>query len=291
MHPAFISAFLVASLVLQALSANSVFAQIKSEATYPEHSLVTAVNERDADSYVWTVLYSSSKTGLGPVVTRTCDTGREVVFTGPPGRYAVIGLALKGTKLTQDTTFIVIESAEPGPTPTPPGPTPVPPGPNPPNPIPPSPVVVPDDEWDNVGRKTAALVSALDESARSRAAATALLYSTAALKLESGELVSINQAAAWLKSERVNIWKDDTPAWSTVTAAIGEVWDKHWTARNGLTKPEVVSFYRAVTAGILASEKAKDDAIKFRRQSYKATQSVFPRPGNVLIQARLRRAA
>lgn len=107
----------------------------------PNHSepyrLVKATTKTEGVGYAWWVMGPE-----GFADTQVFDVGdgtKGVVFTGPPGRYAVLlVVSREGGQLDQGQTVVIIGAV------TPPGPIPpVPPGPIPPNPpvppVPPSP--------------------------------------------------------------------------------------------------------------------------------------------------------
>lgn len=82
----------------------------------PPHTLVRVTPA--AGERVWVLPWSDNPTAVDVVEAKNGD----LVFVGPPGRYAVLWLSADG----QGQAFVTIGSSPPGP-----GPAPVPPGPGP----------------------------------------------------------------------------------------------------------------------------------------------------------------
>ena len=107
---------------------------IDGELTRPPYSLIRLKAGGESQSFAWSVVNSELLIAEFAVL----DSGREVVFTGPPGRYLVtlVGMREGGIDLLQRSVVIGV-APTPNPTPTPvptPIPQPTPPGPTPPKP-------------------------------------------------------------------------------------------------------------------------------------------------------------
>lgn len=114
-------------------------ADIQVPATAEPYSLVRATTTTVGKGYAWFVM---GPQGFADSQTFEASGGtRGVVFTGPPGRYAVmLVVSSEGGVLDQAQTVVIIGSVTPVP-PTPPVPPqpPVPPVPPVPPPVPPAP--------------------------------------------------------------------------------------------------------------------------------------------------------
>lgn len=125
-------------LALVTLPAVLLGAEVTAPKESPEHALVRVSTPVKGTGYAWFV---SGPDGF----VDTEIIGSRAVFTGRPGRYAVMLVVSDGTgKLDQGQAIVTITGSVPTPvpTPTPPGPTPDPVPPQPPTP-PPTPVAGP----------------------------------------------------------------------------------------------------------------------------------------------------
>lgn len=107
-----------------AISAAGQTVEIVAPAEVPEHSLVMVQTSESGTDYAWTV--------LGPCgEEQVAVFGRQMVFTGPPGRYAILQAWTTATGETRQAfTFTTIlpagdDQEPPDPTPTPPPPEPI----------------------------------------------------------------------------------------------------------------------------------------------------------------------
>lgn len=127
-------------LVVFASSCLSFAADIQVPSTAEPYRLVKATTKTKGAGYAWFVMGPE-----GFADSQTFDAGegtKGVVFTGPPGRYAVLlVVSSEGGSLDQAQTVVVIGTPSPPiPVPPPVPPTPVPPTPPPVPPSPPSPI-------------------------------------------------------------------------------------------------------------------------------------------------------
>lgn len=125
-----LAAALLAGVVL---SASAQVVEIVAPATAPEHSLVRVVTTETGENYKWEVF--SNNGGVADVAA----FGRQMLFTGPPGRYVILqSWENAAGEKRQAFAFTDIVAGEEGPPP-----------PNPPfPPLPPDPPVVePGPRW------------------------------------------------------------------------------------------------------------------------------------------------
>lgn len=214
-------------------------ADISVSQTSPPGRLVRASTTAEGTGYAWFVsgltVLPDGNVIQGFVETQPYNDSKSIVFTGPPGRYAImLVVATEGGGLDQGQALTVIGSPEPIP-PTPPGPDPVPPEP------PPTPDL-PEDEFDNVGQTSYKLASAINAEGRSKAIALSKLYRDTADKLEDTTYPDITSAAKALQKERDTIWGDKAQDWAGWYGTVSNSWNKFWP----MDKGKVIKFYRII---------------------------------------------
>lgn len=153
---------------------------------------------------------------LSPV--DVAQTAGGLVWTGPPGRYAV----LSWSALDQQQHMVVIG----GTTPTPPTPNPPTPDPNPPTPPGPTPDVPPTDLLVKYGLGLESWRSAVSVGRPEAARTLASAYLLAATNLHQSRC-TVSQALASVRDARSKLAGDWTPWDSAVEAALQRAVDTH----------------------------------------------------------------
>lgn len=214
--------------LLAALAAIANGADVLPE--YPQHSLVRIKLAPDE-----TVAVLSQD--FLPIDLVTLP-GELAVFTGPPGRYAVIvsgGQGITGVVVTR-----IVGQVPPGP--NPPGPTP--PGPTPPNP----------DVPNKYGVGLAAYTAAVAVGKPAEAVTMADIYNSAAARmagLGTGDLVAdVTAVNNWIRQQRQE--RLPSPAWQLWADQMQIALRKSWVSGNntkeayGATLLEVSSALRLI---------------------------------------------
>lgn len=199
----------------------------------PEHTLVRATIVAEGSSFAWIV--TSVKNGQS-IEVQSYDEGQSIVFTGPPGVYSVIGVTITDGKVDIGQAAVTIGEVKPTPKPD-----------DPDVPTPPTPDIIPDDQFNNVGKLAFQCASKLPAAAKAQASATANLYKEAVAKMKTGELVNGTAAQNYVKIEREKIWGGNSTDWMREMAPVVDVWNKQL-----LTKGNVMAFYEALAAGLSA---------------------------------------
>lgn len=172
-----------------------------------------------------------------PTVQLVAAKGLAYGFTGPDGLYLVKVISSDPTKgLAIEKARVRIGSEPDGPD-DPDDPDP-PPGPNP---------SVPDDVFDNLGRRVASWAAKVDAAHRGKAAELSALYRDTASKLDEGRHATINAAAEVIADGRNKILTGAAAAaWGEFNKSLNGDFNKRWPMSRGL----VVDYFGAIAAGL-----------------------------------------
>lgn len=180
-----------------------------------------------------------------PVNAIIFDDGMRLHIWAPPGVYPLrmVVQKIQDNKIVNWQKIITLQI-----TPiVPPTPPPIPPTPVPPTPPPTPTPNVPDDDYGNLGQELYKIFSTTPVI-RPLAAQYSAIYKKAADDLEAGRLPEIADSIKQIETDAGKIelsaeQRNQLGIFNTTTAT---AWKNKWP----MTREEVVSFYRAVVAGL-----------------------------------------
>lgn len=221
---------------------------------FKPYSLVRLECEEDGKSFVWIIRRLPD--GFRPDSVRL-NSGKELVWTGPPGIYDVDTIYTDKEGVLQQV-FIKV-TIEGGDVVVPPGPGPTPPGPTPPGPTPPQPgkiVPLPKPTGDKYGFSGISydLAVAIPEKDRLLAEKIADNYGSVSAAIFAGGIVDIDKAMADLRSRNQALFNDPQfPAWKTWFEKLGFQVNQDWNNRKFSTRNDIAEVFREIQVGLMAS--------------------------------------
>lgn len=232
---------------------STLFAQIDVKASYSLHEpIVLNVNvpKAGADTKLTTIWELSAGSWR--------EFNNSVAVWGPEGRYQVSCTTLQTKTVTlegQQFDVLVPNSfnryrAEFTIGTVPPGPNP--PGPNPPGPNPPPNPTIPDDRFDNIGKRLDSWINAIpDANAKTKRFAMGVIYNTCAKKMETAEFKTISESNAYISAEIPKLITPEVQThWNDVASKLKDDLSKRTLAN----RMDLMDYYRAISVGMLGGK-------------------------------------
>jgi hypothetical protein len=235
------------TLALLFALASTAFAKIDIDSRYnPNEPIVATVTVPMVENSIMHVIWEVDK----PAQLR--DFNGSACVWGPPGKYEITATVLltKSTKVGETDVEVLLPGGfsryradftigdpppEPGPGPTP-GPTP--------NPTPSDCQNVPEDIFNNLGKRLCGATKNFPSSAKTVKQDLSKIYAEAARKLEVGEFINITAAGAYLSAERSKLLT------GSLVEQFKPVEQLIISEAKQFDRPTAISFYKAIAQGL-----------------------------------------
>ncbi len=222
----------------------------ESTAAFKPYTLIRMECESEGKSYVW--ILRRLPDGFRPDSIRV-NSGKELVWTGPPGSYDVDTIYTdKDGVLQQLFSRVVIEGTDNTPTPVDPV-DPSKPDPKP-NPDGIKPLPKPDAArfgFAPVSYDQALLISTKDRTLAEKIAEN---YGSVSAAIFAGGIVDVNKAFEELRNRNKELANDPRmPAWNTWFEKLGFKVNDDWGNKKFTTRSDIAEVFREIQVGLLAS--------------------------------------